>query len=177
MSLTQARSKQSVVGIAELIVTGEPDAVLVTYALGSCIGLTAWDPIVKVGGLLHFMLPESGLDTTRGRSNPAMYADTGIPQLFEACVANGANKRRLVVRAAGGAQVLNDNGVFNIGNRNHLSMRKALWKAGILLHAEMTGGNISRSVSLELSTGKVLIREGGTPWRELDNKPGPGRTR
>jgi chemotaxis protein CheD len=173
----EAQSKQNVVGIAELIVTGEPQAVLVTYALGSCIALTAWDPIVKVGGLLHFMLPESGLDTTRGRGNPAMYADTGIPQLFNACIANGAKKQRLVVRAAGGAQVLNDKGVFDIGNRNHLSMRKALWKAGILLHGETTGGSLSRSVSLEISTGTVLVREGGAPWRELDNKPGPGRTR
>jgi chemotaxis protein CheD len=177
MNLTQARSKQNVVGIAELIVSDEPGAVLITYALGSCIALTAWDPVVKVGGLLHFMLPESGLDTIRGRSNPAMYADTGIPQLFEACIANGAKRQRLVVRAAGGAQVLNDTGVFNIGNRNHLSMRKTLWKAGILLHAETTGGNISRSVSLEISSGKVLVREGGAPWRELDNKPGPGRSR
>ena len=152
---------QVVVGIADCAVSNDPEAILVTYALGSCIGVTAWDPIVRVGGLLHYMLPDSSMESARGKDNPYMYADTGIQALFDACVAKGARKNRLVVRVAGGASVLSGEGdFFNIGKRNHLSLRKALWKAGVFVQAEAVGGNSSRTVRLEIGTGRCWIHQG-----------------
>jgi chemotaxis protein CheD len=96
-----------------------------------------------------------------------MFADTGIPLLFHAAYGLGAEKRRLVVRAAGGAQVMDENGVFNIGKRNHLALRKILWKAGVMIHAEEIGGTESRTVRLEVATGRLLIRGPGMADREM----------
>jgi len=156
-----------IIGIADCAVSNDPDAVLVTYALGSCIAVAIHDRVSHVGGMLHLMLPESNLDTARAQSNPYMFANTGIPLLFNRAFQHGADKKRLVVRLVGGAQVMDDDGVFNIGKRNQLSARKVLWKAGILIHGEETGGSVSRTVRLEVGTGKLWIREGAQAGHEL----------
>lgn len=155
------------VGISDAQISSDINSTLVTYALGSCIGVSLHDPLAKIGGLLHFMLPESSMDTERGRNNPYMYADTGIPEMVQKLIERGANKHRMVVRVAGGAQVFDDHGIFNIGKRNHISMRKAIWKAGMFIHAEAVGGSLSRTVWLEVGSGRFLVREGGTPPQEL----------
>ena len=160
-------SATHVIGIADCAVTNDPEAVLVTYALGSCIAVTLHDNVSRVGGLLHLMLPESNLDTARAHSNPYMFANTGIPLLFNRAFQQGAEKKRLVVRLVGGAQVMDDGGVFNIGKRNQLSARKILWKAGYLIHGQETGGTVSRTVKLEVGTGKLWIREGAQAGHEL----------
>jgi chemotaxis protein CheD len=135
--------------------------VLATFALGSCVGLTAYDPKAGLGGLLHFMLPESAIDPEKGRRNPFMFADTGIPRLIEMLAARGASKHRLVVHAFGGAQMMDDRNVFEIGKRNCLAARKILWKVGVLLSGEVVGGERSRSVKLEIATGRVVLQEAG----------------
>lgn len=155
------------VGVGDVKLSGNTGETLVTYGLGSCIGVTIWDPVTRVGGLLHFMLPESQSDPEKARKNPALYADTGIPLLFRSAYQLGADKQRLVVRVAGGAQVLDGNGVFNIGKRNYLAMKKIFWKAGVLVHAEEVGGNASRTLRLEIATGKLLLQEAGEEAREL----------
>jgi chemotaxis protein CheD len=148
-------------------VTAEP-VELVTYALGSCIAVVIWDPAAKVGGLLHFMLPDSSVDReTQGRANPYRYADTGTPLLFRQAYEKGAEKRRLQVRLAGGASVLDDGGVFNIGKRNHAAVRKILWKAGVLVHGEDVGGTVSRTVRLDVATGRCTVSEPSGVVREL----------
>lgn len=159
--------KQIVVGIGESQVSRDPDSTLITYALGSCIGVMIYDPVTHVGGLLHFMLPESSLDPAKAERTPCMFADTGIPYLFQKAYQLGAEKRRLVVSVAGGAQMMDSEGTFNIGKRNALAMRKILWKAGVLVQAEQLGGMVSRTVRLELGTGKVLMRESGQAEQEL----------
>ena len=161
MSVTQ------VIGIADCAVSNDPETVLVTYALGSCIAVTVHDHVSRVGGLLHLMLPESNLDTAKAQSNPYMFANTGIPLLFNRAFQQGAEKRRMIVRLVGGAQVLDDGGVFNIGKRNQLSARKILWKAGILIHGEEMGGTVSRTIKLEVGTGKLWVREDGQANHEL----------
>ena len=158
-----------VVGVGDCQVSADPQSVLVTYALGSCIAVMIHDPVAGVGGLLHFMLPESSLDRTKAEAKPYMFADTGIPLLFRSAYQLGADKGRLVVSAAGGAQMMDPQGVFNIGKRNHVSMRKILWKAGVLVHAEDIGGMSSRTVRLEVSTGRVLLRGAGE--RDVEMKP------
>jgi chemotaxis protein CheD len=156
-----------VVGVADCRLSGAKDAVLVTYALGSCIAVLIHDPIAHVGGMVHYMLPTSGIDPAKAEKNPFLFADTGIPRLFQGSYQLGAEKHRLVVTAVGGAQVLDLQGTFNIGKQNHLALRKILWKAGVLVHAEDVGGTTSRTVRLEVGTGRVLVRRGDKPEREL----------
>ncbi|MBM3761965.1 MAG: chemotaxis protein CheD [Acidobacteria bacterium] len=155
------------VGVGDLKVSGKSGETLVTYGLGSCIGVAIWDPVARVGGLLHFMLPESQSDPQKAKLNPALYADTGIPTLFKSAYQLGADKKRLQVRVAGGAQVLDGDGVFNIGKRNYLAMKKIFWKAGVMVHAEEVGGNVSRTLRLEVGTGKLLLQEAGEEAREI----------
>lgn len=155
------------VGVGDCRVSDAAESVLTTYALGSCIALAIHDPVAAVGGLLHFMLPEASLNPAKASENPFMFADTGIPLLFHAAYGLGAMKRRLVVRAAGGAQVMDGNGVFNIGKRNHLALRRILWKAGVMIHGEEVGGTTSRTVRLEVSTGRFWVRGPGMAEREI----------
>jgi chemotaxis protein CheD len=165
-----------IVGVGDCLVSSDPESVLVTYALGSCIAVMIHDPVARVGGLLHFMLPESGLDRVKAQQNPFMFADSGIPLLFHSAYELGAEKRRLVVTAAGGAQMMDQQGVFNIGKRNHLAMRKIFWKAGVMVHAEDVGGLASRTVRLEVASGRVGLRGAGEEERDLRPASPQGRS-
>jgi len=147
-----------IVDIADLAVSNDPRATLVTHSLGSCIGVAIHDPEVHVGGMIHYMLPDSTLSPEKAKANPAMFANTGVPALFRAAYELGAVKKRMVVKVAGGAQLLDDNGTFNIGKRNYVMLRKLFWKNGILIDAEDVGGSISRTVRLSVGTGKVSLR-------------------
>src|SRR5580704_4222007 len=149
-----------IVGVADCRVSNQPESSLITYALGSCIAVAIHDPVSQVGGLLHFMLPESSLDPNKAEKNPFLFADTGVPLLFHKAYSQGAEKSRLVVCIAGGAQVINDAAVFNIGKRNCLAVRKVLWRAGVMIRSEAVGGSESRTVRLEVGSGKFMLRTG-----------------
>lgn len=158
-----------VVAVGDCIVAHGPDTSLVTYALGSCLAVSIYDPVARVGGLLHLMLPESGAAAGQVVEFPFRYADTGTPLLFRMAYGMGAEKKRLRVSVAGGAAVVEDHGLFNIGKRNMLALRKILWRAGVLIHAEDVGGNFSRTVRLDLDTGKLWIRSAGDAgWALLE---------
>jgi chemotaxis protein CheD len=159
--------KALVVGISDCIVSNDPEAVLVTYALGSCIAVALYDPAARVGGLLHYMLPEAALDVAKAVQNPYMFGDTGIPKLLRTIGERGGAPRRLKVWLAGGAQILDGHELFQIGRRNYLAARKLLWKAGILLAGEAVGGEVSRTVRVEVGTGRVWVREGGGPEQDV----------
>jgi chemotaxis protein CheD len=152
---------QVVVGIADCRVSSSAGQVLATYALGSCVGLALHDSKAMVGGLLHFMLPDSKIDESRARDNPFMFADTGVALFVQRICGQGADKRRLVARAAGGASIMDPQNIFDIGKRNCLALRKILWKAGILLASEAVGGNRSRTVFLEIGSGRFWQQEAG----------------
>jgi chemotaxis protein CheD len=158
---------QLVVGIGECKLSKDPADVLVTHALGSCIAILIHDPVAKVAGLLHYMLPEASLDPEKAARRPFAYADTGIPLLFQSAYQLGAVKSRIVVMAVGGAQMLDPNGTFNIGKLNHLAMRKIFWKAGVIVHKEEVGGMTSRTVRIDVGSGRVQLRTGGEPEHEL----------
>ena len=149
------------VGVADLKVSSQGEDVLITYSLGSCIGIVIYDPVAVVGGMLHYMLPESSLSADKAAKNPSMFADTGIPMLFKECYKLGAVKGRLIVKAFGGAQLLDPNGMFNIGKRNILVMRKLLWQNGVTMGATALGGTVNRTVSLEMKTGVVTLKTSG----------------
>lgn len=156
-----------IVGIADMRVANDPESTLITYALGSCIGVALYDPAVRVGGLIHYMLPESQLDPAKAQINPCMFGDTGVPLLFKEMYRYGAEKRRIVVKVAGGAQVMDPTGYFNIGKRNYTSLRKVLWMNSVLIEAEAVGGNVNRTVRLEISSGKVWVKTSGDGEREI----------
>jgi len=153
--------EQIIVGVADCRVGHSPEQVLATYALGSCIGLSVYDPKAAVGGMLHYMLPDSTIDPARSRENPYMFADTGIPKLVEQVCGVGASRRRLIAHAAGGASMMDPQAVFDIGKRNYLALRKILWKAGILLTGEAVGGSTSRTIRLEIGSGRLWLQENG----------------
>lgn len=155
------------VGIGECKVSKDMSDILVTHALGSCIAVLMYDPAVKVAGLLHYMLPEAGLDSEKAGRSPFLFADTGISLLLHNICEIGAAKSRLVVMAAGGAQMLDPSGTFNIGHRNYQAMRKILWKAGVIVHKEEIGGTSSRTVRIEVASGRVQLRTSGGPEQDM----------
>lgn len=159
--------RQIVVGISDCQLSGESGSSLITYALGSCIGVAVHDSQAGVGGLLHFMLPDSTMNVKRAEDTPCMFADTGIPTLFRKACSMGAEKRRLTVSLLGGAQILDTKGEFNIGKKNYLAAKKLLWKAGVMIHAEHVGGTLPRTVRLEVGSGRIYFRAPGQPEKEL----------
>jgi chemotaxis protein CheD len=158
-AVTPSRRPLTVVGIGELQVTGDPDAMLVTYALGSCLCVIVHDPVVRVGGLLHAMLPRAEAHPEAAEARPGMYVDTGVPALFRACYELGARKERLQVRLAGAASVNgSDKDPFQIGKRNLLMARQLFWKNGVLVQAQDVGGSGWRTVHLDTGSGEVVVR-------------------
>jgi len=142
--------------------TGRNGDTLVTHALGSCLGLMVFDPVAKVGGLLHAMLPLSSINPEKAKGNPAMFVDTGVPLLFKSLYEMGAVKDRLMVKAAGCGNPMGKNEIFKIGERNYTVLKKLLWKNNILLKAESVGGTASRTIHFEVESGVVLLSCNGT---------------
>lgn len=155
-----------VVGISEMIVSQDPNDVLITYSLGSCVGVTVYDPEVKVGGLIHCMLPLSKIDVEKAQRMPCMFVDTGVPALLDEVLSRGASIKRLVTKVAGGSELMDEKKIFKIGERNYAVLRKLLWKNNILIDAEDVGGQTSRTMSLELASGRTTIKSKGQE-REL----------
>ncbi len=153
-----------IVGISEMIVSRDPKDILITYSLGSCIGVTVYDPESMVGGLIHCMLPLSKLDPEKARRIPCMFVDTGIPALLDRMFKEGAERSRLITKVAGSSELMDEKKVFKIGERNYAVLRKLLWKNSILIDAEHVGGQISRTLSLELATGRTTIKSKGKEW-------------
>lgn len=151
-------------GIADLAVTADPDETLITHALGSCLGITVYDPLARVGGLLHVMLPDSTIDPRKAGDRPMMFVDTGVPRLFRDAYALGAHKARLIVKVAGGATTKGDpkDDYFRIGERNFVALRKLLWKNNVLIESYDVGGTHSRTLSISLQTGEVIVHSNGT---------------
>ena len=150
-----------VIGISDMKVSHRDEDTLVTYSLGSCVGLSLYDPKACVGGLIHCMLPLSKIDPTKAKNNPHMFTDTGIPALLQAVFDLGAERKRLVAKVAGAARLLDTKGLFKIGERNHTVLRKILWKNNVLIDAEDTGGTKARTMTLYMETGMTTIKSGG----------------
>ena len=150
-----------VVDIADMKVSDDPSQTLITYSLGSCIGVAIYDPVLQLGGMIHCMLPLSKVDKQKAQDRPFMFVDTGMQYMLGRLYEYGLRKARCVVNVAGGSQVLDNQGVFKIGERNFTVLRKILWKNGLLMNAQEVGGNRSRTISLDLGTGRFTIKSGG----------------
>jgi chemotaxis protein CheD len=161
LHLCETRGMNVTVGISEMRVSVEPAETLVTYSLGSCVGLALYDSAAGVGGLIHSMLPFSKIDPEKARRLPCMFVDTGVPALLQAMFDLGAQKKNLVAKVAGGSHIMDDKGIFNIGERNYAVLRKLLWKNNILVSGEDVGGSVPRTMYLSMETGKTILKVSG----------------
>ncbi len=152
---------QKTVGISEMIISDDAEDVLVTFSLGSCIALSLYDPVVRIGGLIHCMLPLSKSNPEKAAGNPYMFTDTGITKMLDEIFQRGARRRNLVAKAIGGAARVASSDIFEIGKRNYTVLRKLLWKNNILINAEDVGGMASRTVFLHIGTGQTFVKSEG----------------
>ena len=152
------------ISVADLKISWDVMDVLITYALGSCLGVTVYDIRLKRAGLLHCMLPDSSIDRTRAAGNPCMYVDSGMKVMLDDFYRNGSLKNDLIIRVAGASssKVNEEEDFFQIGRRNFVSLRKYLWNEGIMLKAYDVGGCGSRTVTLDVENGKMLIKSKGS---------------
>ena len=145
------------VKVADQAVAGA-DQTLVTLGLGSCVAIALFDPVARVGGLAHVLLPEPSL--SRDASNPAKFATTAVPLLIARMLESGARRARLEARLVGGASMfgtLLTSTSFNMGERNVIAARAALQAAGIPIRGEEVGGERGRSVRFHVGDGRVVV--------------------
>jgi chemotaxis protein CheD len=139
--------------------------VIVTHALGSCLGVSVHDPEVGIGAILHVMMPVSSVNPDKAKLNPYMFVDTALPAMFKNLYSMGAQKKRLNVKVAGGANVQHGRtDRFAIGKRNYISLKKVFWKNGVLIQSEDVGGAKARTMYLQIDTGRVRLSSGGREW-------------
>jgi chemotaxis protein CheD len=153
---------KQIVGVADMKVSNNPGESIITYSLGSCIGLVIYDPAVTVGGMLHYMLPDSSIDKQKAAARPYMFADSGIPRLFKTAYQLGAAKQRMKVYVAGGAEILDQQGFFNIGKRNYMALKKMFFKNKVMISRQDVGGNVNRTVRIEIATGDIYVKTSGS---------------
>jgi chemotaxis protein CheD len=146
-----------VVGVGDMAVSNNVSTTLSTYALGSCIGVIAYDPGAKCGGILHLMLPEASVSPLKAATQPAMFADTGLPLFFKALMGLKAERARLKLFVAGGASVIAGQDPFKIGERNTRFTMDFITQNRLNIVRADTGGTVNRTVHLELSTGSVNV--------------------
>ncbi|MBQ3076440.1 MAG: chemotaxis protein CheD [Clostridia bacterium] len=149
------------IGIADMKMA-KGEGMLITYALGSCIGICLYDPKIKLGALIHIMLP---INMETGRKSPMKYADTGIRETIKQMEAKGASRARMTAKIAGGAKMFEISGgsLGNIGQRNIESVRLNLKKEGIRLLNEDVGGSVARTLLFDVATGQGCVRSYGRP--------------
>lgn len=155
------------VGMADLNVCTSPNA-LTTLGLGSCVGIVLFDPIRKIAGLVHVMLPDS--TKIINNENKAKFADTGIDVLISEMIKIGADRRALIAKIAGGAQMFafkNNNEMMRIGERNVEATKFKLHELGIMIKAEDTGANYGRTIEFYAETGALKIKSVGKELKTL----------
>jgi chemotaxis protein CheD len=165
--MVQTQDETTVVGLGELKVSKDRTSALACLGLGSCVCVACYDPVSKVGGMAHVVLPDSG---GRASSPDPKYADMAIPMLLEEMRECGALKIRTVIKLAGGAELSTAPGLdnaFKIGEKNQEAVKVALSKEGVKVKSEELGGNKGRTVRMYVDTGRVVVTTAGSDSREL----------
>ncbi len=152
------------VGIGEWVVSSDPADIIKTYALGSCVAVLVYDSKVRIAGMIHVALPDSSVDPERAKVLPGYFADTGLPVMIEELKARGAARAHVWVKLAGGSRVMDAAGLFDIGKRNILAVKKQLWRSTLGPIAEDVGGAISRTVTLAVANGETTLSSGSRTW-------------
>lgn len=152
-------SKPIMLGIGNLDGTSEPGSSLKTMALGSCVALILMDPKKKAIGMAHVALPESTTDAIKALSLPGYFADTAVPALLSRMARLGCDPRGhgFIVKLIGGSSIMDVEGLFNIGKRNVLALKKCLWTSRLAPIAEDVGGDYSRTVEVYQESGRIVI--------------------
>jgi chemotaxis protein CheD len=151
-----------IIGISDANVSNNPQDILETHSLGSCIGVCLYDPATAIGGMLHYQLPSSTMNPERAKQNPLMFANTGMEILINKMSPIGANKKRMKVKIAGGAAMDTGPNGFDIGKRNYLAIKKVLWQHGMFIDAEDIGGSSPRNMYMDIEDGTVKIKINGS---------------
>jgi chemotaxis protein CheD len=151
-------AQRVVIGVGDIAVSNNNMVTLTTYALGSCVGVVAFDPVSRAGGILHLMLPDSSISAEKACKQPAMFADTGLPLLVRELNGVKAERSRLKIYLAGGACVLSGPDTFKIGERNASAVKSWLSAQGLRVTGSDLAGTVNRTLHLELSTGVLTIK-------------------
>lgn len=151
-------AQRVVIGVGDHAASNNTQVTLSTYALGSCVGVIAYDPVARSGGILHLMLPDSTISPDKALKQPAMFADTGLPLLFRSLAGVKTDRSRLKLFLAGGASVLNGADTFKIGERNAAVVQTYLKTNGFSIAGQDLGGTVNRTVHLEIGTGNVTLK-------------------
>jgi chemotaxis protein CheD len=149
------------IGIAQMEVSTDGSIQLCAPNLGSCLGVAVYDTELKLGGMIHCLLPMAKSDPDKAKSNPCMYVDSGVSELLNVMFKQGAKKERIKIYAVGGANINDDNNIFEIGKKNYTVFRKMMWKNNMLINTEDVGGACSRTLTLFIDTGKVTLKAEG----------------
>ncbi len=149
------------VGIGEIVISEDLTSIIVAANLGSCLGFSVYDNKRKLAGMVHCLLPLSKSDPDKAKAKPGMYVDTGVCALMSHFLDSGSNREDLVLGVAGGAAVSDSGGVFDIGKKNYVALKKMLWKNSLLLKAEHVGENYPRTVMLHVNDGTLLLKAQG----------------
>ena len=168
MTAPATDTKRVSVGIGQLAVSKSPGDVLVAYGLGSCVGISVFDPAAKVGALVHVLLPDSQ-GKLADPKEPARYADLAVEELMRRMTSMGALRSRFVVKLAGGAAVLGaaNAAKFKIGERNADSILERIERLGLRASARDLGGTKGRTMEMHVATGKTFVRTAASPAMEL----------
>ena len=154
-------NQKVVVGFAETAATNNQNVTLTTHSQGSCPGIAIYDPVVKVGWLLHIMLPDFAIDSVKAAQQPSMFVDTGVPALFRSAYQLRAERHRMIISVAGEAQIMDGGGFFNIGSGNFDALGKLFAEHGLTIQAEQVGSMVNRTIHLNLATGEVWLAISG----------------
>jgi len=152
------------IGIGYLKASFTPGDEIKTYALGSCVAVILYDKKSKIAGMIHIALPDSSVNAEKAKSLPGYFADTGLPLLLREFKKLGGDRKTTVIKIAGGSSIMDENKTFDIGKRNGIAVKRFLWKQGLGVMKEDLGGKISRTVSIDTDTGRVLLSNASNKW-------------
>ena len=155
---------QVLVGIGGYAVSENTVDELKTYALGSCVAVVIYDKVQKIAAMMHIALPTADVNPGKAKQMPGYFADTGIPCLLKEMKSRNSTKKSIWIKLIGGSNIMDSSRRFDIGKRNVLAIRKLLWKYQLGTIAEDIGGEISRTVSISVNSGEVLISSGPNKW-------------
>lgn len=150
-------------GVGEYSATNRPGEVLKTMALGSCVGFIVLEPKSRTVGMAHIALSDSKINTTMSVKQPGRFVDMAVPALLNLVAKQSKTRSGYIIKLVGGAQVAQMKDIFNIGKRNILAIKKILWQMKLVPVAEDLGGQISRTVTVDVNTGKVILHSPGRP--------------
>jgi chemotaxis protein CheD len=152
------------IGIGHMKASASTGDEIKTYALGSCVAVILYDKKAKIAGMIHIALPDSTVNTEKSKTLPGYFVDTGMPLLLKDFKKLGGDRKTTVIKIAGGSSIMDENKTFDIGKRNGIAVKRFLWKHGLGVMKEDIGGNISRTVSIDVDSGTVLLSNAKNKW-------------